>query len=178
MEQNHIPGLLIIAGTGRNSGKTTLACRIISDVKRHGVIAVKISPHQHDYLDGAEELHRAEGFTIHLETSPDGSKDTSRMLSAGAREAYYIWATDSTIEEAFRWLLDNQLKNKPVICESPSLRRSFTPSLFIITDSDEVHKRKDMAELTLLADIQFGTGSSYNKYFPPLFINGRWVLRS
>ena len=46
---------IIIAGNGRNTGKTTLACQIISANKGYGVTGIKISPHHHT-LRGTEEI--------------------------------------------------------------------------------------------------------------------------
>jgi len=43
-----IPNLLLIAGTGNKSGKTTLACRVIEQFRQSGISAVKITPHFHD----------------------------------------------------------------------------------------------------------------------------------
>ena len=47
-----IPNLLIIAGTGNKSGKTTLACRMIEQFRNPGLISVKITPHFHETTPG------------------------------------------------------------------------------------------------------------------------------
>jgi molybdenum cofactor guanylyltransferase len=42
------PNLLLIAGVGKNSGKTNIACEIIKHLaKKEDIIAIKISPHNH-----------------------------------------------------------------------------------------------------------------------------------
>jgi len=40
-----INNLLLIAGTGNKSGKTTLACKVIEQHREHGIIGIKITPH-------------------------------------------------------------------------------------------------------------------------------------
>ncbi len=47
-----VPNLLIIAGTGNKSGKTSMACRIIEQLKHLEIVSVKITPHFHETTPG------------------------------------------------------------------------------------------------------------------------------
>lgn len=168
--------MLIIAGTGRNSGKTTLACTILAQAGRSDMVAIKISPHSHDPLPSSFPMHRGSGFGIYREYSTGGSKDTERMLDAGAAEAYYIEAGDESIMEAFGWLHAKIQSGVPVVCESPALRRYVEPGLFLVADSNFVQKRKDLSDISELADIVIKYGSGQPSPGLVLFCNGRWFI--
>lgn len=172
------PNLLIIAGTGRNSGKTTVACTLISRFMHLEVTAIKISPHEHNLMEGAELLHRGSSFSIYSDRVAGVGKDTSRMLTAGASKAYYINADDSSVREAFGWLISRLESTRPVICESPLLRRYITPGLFIIADSNLVEKRKDMAEISGLEDMTVHLDSTTDVTATISFSDGRWHITS
>ncbi|TAL59958.1 MAG: hypothetical protein EPN88_16615 [Bacteroidetes bacterium] len=81
-----IPNLLLIAGTGTKSGKTSIACRIISQFKILNITAIKISPHLHEVTPGLIPLIEKKGYSVYEETNRNTSKDTSRMLHSGAKE--------------------------------------------------------------------------------------------
>ncbi len=51
-----IPNLLIIAGTGNKSGKTTFACRLIEQFRSLDIISMKITPHFHETTAGLKLL--------------------------------------------------------------------------------------------------------------------------
>ena len=54
-----IPNLLLIAGTGTKSGKTSMACRIIEQFPELKITAIKITPHFHETTPGLASI--AEG---------------------------------------------------------------------------------------------------------------------
>ena len=74
-----VPNLLLIAGTGIKSGKTTIACRIIEQFSNLNITAIKISPHFHVTTLGLNIIYEEEGYAIYKETNSDATKDTSRM---------------------------------------------------------------------------------------------------
>ena len=87
-----IPNLLLIAGTGPNRAKH-LACRIIEQFRDLSITAIKITPHFHETTPGLDSIIRREGYAIYEETNRETSKDTSRMLKAGATKVYFakVW---------------------------------------------------------------------------------------
>ena len=150
---NEYRQLVIVAGTGRNSGKTTLVCNILEKFSHLKPLAVKISPHLHKASQDILLVKSQEGFLIYRETSLEGIKDTSRMLVSGASESYYIHAYDHYIGEAFNWFVENIAAERAIVCESPSLRKYINPGVFIIADSDRITEKRDFGELASLADL-------------------------
>ncbi len=63
-----IQNLLLVAGTGTKSGKTSLACRIITQFRDLGITAVKITPHFHETTPGLLARYEEQGFAIYEET--------------------------------------------------------------------------------------------------------------
>lgn len=125
--------LLLIAGTGRNAGKTTLACEIVEQTsKDREVIGVKISPHIHTQNEGAEMVFSNDHFSVFREWDKRASKDSSRMLRAGAKQVFYIQSEDKYIGEAFQMLSKEFDFESPIVCESGGLRNFVVPSVFLI----------------------------------------------
>jgi len=176
MQKERYNNVLVIAGTGRESGKTTLACLIIEKFRHLEPVAVKISPHFHEPAEGLINWHLDNNFNLYRETSRSGNKDTTRMLNAGAADAYYIQAYDRNTKEAFRLVISNIRADTPVICESPSLARYIEPAVLFITDNKEFKYKKEMKVLL----------SRAHKVFFPLtekvnlsnldFSGGRWIF--
>jgi len=140
------PNLLLVAGTGRNSGKTTFACSIIEkNSKDIPVTGLKISPHFHGGTDSLKLLVGNENFNLYEEISADSSKDSSKMLQAGALKVFYIETTDSHISHAFDAFVKHIEPGSPVICESPALRNIIDPGLFFILDNiDSIDKKESI----------------------------------
>jgi molybdopterin-guanine dinucleotide biosynthesis protein A len=127
------PNLLMIAGTGRKVGKTTLACKIIQHTsKKHNVVGIKISPHMHGQDDSQKIIAKTSDYLIIEETNFDSDKDSSRMFKAGAKAVYYLQTKDRHIEEPFQILMDIIPKGQPIICESGALLNYAKPSLFLL----------------------------------------------
>ncbi len=136
--------VLIISGTGRNSGKTTVACQLIRHFsKGYRVVSVKISPHQHKR--GKENLiiEQKDNYTVFEETDHHTGKDSSKMLKAGASRCFYIQAADPYVEEAFLQVYHKFPEETPIICESPALPAYIHPGALIITDHAGVHPKKE-----------------------------------
>ena len=126
----HRAEFLIISGNGRNTGKTTYACRLISRTSsKYAITAIKVSPHFHPNRNFRNILLSDENYVICIENDADGEKDSSRMLRAGAKKVYYIEATDSHLETAIKALLGKIRVEGPVICESGGMRNLVRPSL-------------------------------------------------
>lgn len=143
--KSNFPTLLLIAGTGRNSGKTTLACNIIHNFTFHKPVAIKISPHFHMGASGLDIITQNKGYNIYRENSSTSGKDSARMLKAGAEAVYYMEVLDNNLLEAFQYLMKKIPNNVPVVCESPALRKFINPGIFLIADSPyTLNKKKDV----------------------------------
>jgi hypothetical protein len=150
-----IPNLLLIAGTGNKSGKTTLACRLINQFRSFGIVAIKITPHFHETTPGLELLDEKPGYTVYKETNPGTDKDTSRMLNAGAADVYFAKVTDKTLLPAFDSIIQKIKPGLPVICESPALRYFVDPGMFVIMKSNSANNNKDINKLLNLPHVMF-----------------------
>lgn len=151
-----LPGMLMISGNTRNSGKTSLACSVIRRFsKDHRVTGLKVTR----IHPGEETFHGDHGgeneadWDLQEETNPSGHKDTSRMLQAGASHVYYIRTTDEHLMEALGSFLKQKTAGTLIVCESRSLRSAVEPGVFILMmRQTEPGKGKDVSTLLALAD--------------------------
>jgi hypothetical protein len=128
-----LPRLLLIAGTGRNSGKTTLACRIITKYSNtQSIVAMKISPHRHNIEPGGQIWIQNDHICILEETDWGTGKDSSRMLAAGAKRSFFISATEDNLASAVQETLKLVSEDAFMICESGGLRKWVEPGLFLM----------------------------------------------
>jgi hypothetical protein len=134
------PNFLLIAGNGRNVGKTWLACQIIEKLSQnHKITAIKISAHFHT-VDEDSIIVKNNHFMICSENGIN-TKDSSLMLQAGAEKVYFIMASPKYLNEAFHFLKDD-LINKIVVCESGGLIEIINPGLFLFVMKDGTQIQK------------------------------------
>jgi hypothetical protein len=155
---NQHDNLIIIGGTGRNIGKTTLMEKIIKRFAREvPVTALKIA----NIKPGEEAFHGhdvsgfSEKILLQKESNPDGNKDSMRFLKAGASVSWYIQAEDAFLPETFPEV-EKILKNARFgICESNSLRLFVRPALFIMVKgkSASPRRKKEASRLLEMADV-------------------------
>ena len=172
-----IPNLLLIAGTGTKSGKTSVACKIIRQFHDLGITAIKISPHFHETTEGLIPKAENRGYVIYEETNVKTSKDTSRMLKAGASKVYFAKVWDDQLFDVFKIIMDFVPGDVPVICESPALRNFAVPGVFIIMTSDSILKHKDINHLKALPHAMFKLEELEEIDSMPIsFEKGRWLF--
>ena len=150
-----IPNLLLIAGTGTRSGKTTIACRIIEQFKHLNITAIKISPHFHETTPGLKTIEEKTGYAIYEETNPDTTKDTSRMLNSGASKVYFAKVLNDRLLFVFNRIKGLIPEGTPIVCESPALRNFIEPGVFIIISSETTRTRKDISKFLALPHLRF-----------------------
>ena len=167
--------LLLVAGSGRKSGKTTIICRIIEQLRGLEITSVKISPHFHPPSEGLVHFAGAKGFGIFEETNRDSSKDSSRMLRSGAQKVYYIQTNEENISRAFAKVYSVIEPGKPVICESPSLINHLQPGLFLIMISVEGAGSKNISHLKSFPHMSFSYEEIMRTSSLPIsFEDGAW----
>lgn len=167
--------LLIVAGTGTKSGKTTMVCKVIEQFREIRPVAVKISPHFHE-TPGLVKCASGEGYGIYRETNDSTTKDTSRMLRAGAEMVYLVLAWDASLKDVFSQLLEFIPADTPIVCESPALRNYFEPGVFIIMTSGKENKRQDLNYLQELPHLKFRLDELESIASLPLnFSHGSWM---
>lgn len=149
--------LLIIGGTGREAGKSSLAALLITKFTDRGIAAVKITPHRHPDVTGLTLIADNPEFQVYEERNGKSEKDSSRMLRAGASKVFLVVSGEASLSEAFTALVPFLPEGAPVICESPALRRLIEPDLFILmlhSDGDSP-ERKNIDDLIPLASLSF-----------------------
>jgi len=172
---------LIVSGNGRNTGKTTFVCKIISQTsKSYPVTAIKVSPHFHPNKNFRNIIISDENYVICRESERDGKKDSSRMLLSGAKKVYYIEAKDSHLEKALMALLENIQITGPVICESGGMRNMVDPSLLILLNKTGRSETKNgFVKLSPLANhIIMFDGKNFDIQAEDVSFDGeRWHLQ-
>jgi len=172
----NIPNLLLIAGTGTKSGKTTVACRIIEQFSELQITSVKITPHFHETTPGLILIEEGDGYAVYEEKDNQTSKDTSRMLKAGADKVYFAKVWDNKLADVFEKILKLIPDKVPIVCESPALRYFTEPGVFIIVTSDTVVKYKNISNLMSLPHVMIKLEDlSAMKSLPLEFSNGSWI---
>lgn len=172
-----IPNLLLIAGTGTKSGKTTMACRIIEQFNKLKITAVKISPHFHEATPGLKAIYEEKGYSIYEETNRDATKDTSRMLLSGATKVYFAKVLDDRLRFVFDKIMGLIPEYTPIICESPALRNYVEPGVFIIMTSRSTNKHRNINNLQQLPHVMFKLEElSEISSLPIGFENGKWIF--
>lgn len=125
------PNVLLITGSGRERGKTILACNIIRKWKVHeDITAIKISAHIHDHPDSINRIHRSGGYTI-WEEKAKTHKDSGRFLEAGAKQVFYIEATDKELMNAFGFVYMLVGRRSLLVCESGGLGKFLLPGVML-----------------------------------------------
>lgn len=153
---NYLGNVLIVAGTGRNIGKTTLACHLIAHFsKQKEIIGLKITSiyPDEDAFHGLKSKVLDDDFEIMEEQLSNPNKDTYRMKQAGASKVFFIRTKDANLTEALEALFRQIDKKSIIVCESASLRNFLQPGLFlVIRPADEIFIKERSIKLFPLAD--------------------------
>ncbi len=173
--------LLIVGGSGRNVGKTEFVCRLIEKLRyRHKVFALKVSAvfPDEEIFHGDHVADESSG-NLFEETRRDTTKDTSRMLRAGACRVFYLRSSDADIRNGFAEFKRQVPSDAVIVCESNSLIRFVNPGLFILVKAkrgsvkSRVHSLSGRADMVVISQGESG--------FPEierieLSNNNSWIL--
>ena len=181
MEKILMPQLLLIAGTGRNTGKTTLACKIIQKFSSDKtIIALKITPHFHRNIQSGKIIINENDIYIAAETDPTTGKDSSLMLKAGAQQSYFAMATDEHLGEVIKNIIKLIPSDALLICESGGLCDWVVPGVFLMMNRNDTEILKPGTERhKILADklITFD-GENIDFEFDTIEItDNQWILK-
>lgn len=125
----NLPNMILIAGNGRNVGKTTFATSLIRHFTESiNVIGIKVTPHIHKISTDMKIIERTPDLVV-AEEYGTHSKDSSLFLQAGASRVFLIMANDQFLARAFSFIAD-QLTHDLVIAESGGLNRYVRPGIF------------------------------------------------
>ena len=139
--------MILIGGTGRNRGKTVLAEELIRRFKdRFPVVGLKVTTVAHaggacprgGAGCGACAITEKYVLTEEGDAPPGeacGSKDTARLLRAGAGQVFWLRSLLSTLDEGYAAVLEKLPPGALIIGESNSLRELVRPGCFIMVGS-------------------------------------------
>jgi molybdopterin-guanine dinucleotide biosynthesis protein len=167
--------MILIGGMEKNAGKTTFSETVIKKVKTP-IIGVKVT-----IFRGDRDFKK---YLIQEETDPNRSKDSSRLLAAGAKRVFWIKTDENQVQKAMEELLESIPKETAILCESNSLRKFVKPSLFIMVEREKTLSPKATAmDVVKFADQTVKTSLKSDKitYSPDLstkinFTNGIWKI--
>jgi hypothetical protein len=132
VKRKNKPNFLLVAGNGRNVGKTYLTCQIIQYLKQtNEVIGIKISSHFHP-IGKNKVIVQKKDFII-IEEMQISRKDSSLMKQAGAQTVYFIMSGQGNLERAFSYL-EKLLPEKAIVCESGGLHEIINPGVFLFVN--------------------------------------------
>jgi hypothetical protein len=152
-----LSSMLMIGGSGRNVGKTTLICAIIRKLApTTPIIGLKVTSMRAGEEDfhGHHESQLSDTYKIIEETGSDSRKDTAKMLQSGAKKVYFVQCVDGQLQQAMDAFFELEDRNSVIICETRNLRRIIKPGVFIlITDPAHDNFKADCSEFINSADL-------------------------
>ncbi len=174
--------LIIVGGTGRNVGKTEFVCRLIEIVAAtHEVYALKVSaifPDEGLFHGDHSDENLSTGQKLFEEDRRDTTKDTSRMLRAGAKKVFYLRSDDSGILAGFADFQKKIAPNSLIVCESNSLWNFIKPGLLVmVTKEGQIIKPRAVEQMQSADIVVTSDGKSG---FPDIgkieILNSCWKL--
>lgn len=182
-ERFYVPNMILLAGSGQNVGKTTFATELINyfSAQGIGVYGLKITPHFHEPFP-ENLIVQTDTYQVALEKNTLHSKDSSRMLLAGAQEVFFAQTrSDDALPAVFDFVY--RMSNQEIlwICESGGLRNIVQPGLFLyFKKKDEIPQKASAKQLMPMADriVEFD-GKAFD-LAPDLFVfrNGSVRLKA
>jgi len=149
-----LDGMLMIGSAGINAGKTVLACEVIKKFcKSTNITGVKVTTIKAKDGTcprggrGCGVCSSLDGdFCITEELKRNSSKDTSRLLAAGASRVFWLRVMRSHLEQGLTALVNITGSDAVTVCESNSLRRVVEPGLFLMVTTPNLKKWKASAK--------------------------------
>jgi hypothetical protein len=144
--------LILIGSTGRNSGKTFLAAELTRRFSPVPVTALKVTSierHGGPCPRGGQGCGACAingDFCLEQEFSPNGTKDTSVLLAAGAERVFWLRCLHSSLASGFDAFLKRAGGGSIIISESNSLREVVEPAAFIMIRDTEGGRPKPSAQ--------------------------------
>lgn len=137
-----LPTMILVGSTARHIGKTELSSRLIEALRSRGkVIGVKVTTIRDRREtcprggDGCGVCSSVSGdFEVQEETDPNGDKDTSRLLRAGAARVFWLKVMRDALAEGFEALAARLDRDAVIVAESNSLRHVVRPGLFLMVE--------------------------------------------
>jgi hypothetical protein len=154
------PDLILIGGTGRNAGKTTLAVALIKKLREQGrpVNAAKVITVERKGAlcprggKGCGSCSLDSDFVLCEEYDAATGKDTAQLLAAGAGRVFLLRSLKQALPGAFA-LMRKKAGTAPLIIESNSLRTVLKPALFVMLADSDLPPKPSAQAVMKTADI-------------------------
>jgi molybdopterin-guanine dinucleotide biosynthesis protein A len=182
------PNFIIIGSTGRNTGKTEFACRLINSWSKNsevfGLKVTTINKNEGKCPRGGEGCGVCSSlvgdYEIIEETGLDGKKDTSRMLVSGAKKVYWLKVSSTALDKGIEALLKLIPDDVAVVCESNGVRNVLEPGIFLVIKNlkDKTIKPNCARVIRYASKIIEFDNMSWN--FPPdrvILRNNTWMVK-
>jgi hypothetical protein len=182
------PGMLLVGGAGRNSGKTRLSCALIERFRRERpVVGLKVTairgvdgpcPRGRDSCGVCTSL--AGRYEITEEHGDPPGKDTSLMVASGAHRVLWLRVLREHLTEGVAALIERIGLDAVCVCESNSLRHAVEPGLFfIVKERGTTRMKRSSREVLHLADrVVLTDAAGFDLDLDELALAGdRWTLR-
>lgn len=167
-----LDSMLMIGSAGINVGKTVLACEVIKKFcKSTNITGIKVTTIKAKDGTcprggrGCGVCSSLDGdFCITEEFKRNSSKDTSKLLAAGASKVFWLRVMRSHLEHGLAALVNITGPDAVTICESNSLRRVVEPGLFLMVTTPNLKKWKASAQdvRRYVDKVAVSDGSSFN----------------
>lgn len=117
--------IIVVGGSSKGAGKTTLICGLIAALPEFAWTAVKITNHAHGKPEPMWE-----------ETEPGQGTDTARFLAAGARRAFLVTAGPAGLPLQLGRLSALLEPGAHILFESNRILRHLQPDLCLALQAD------------------------------------------
>ena len=150
----HIPNMLLVGATARNTGKTTFCAEFIRKWREaYDIIGIKITTihtydsHCHHGDGGCGACSSFDGgYEITEERDSSCGKDTCSLLQAGALKVFWVRAKVLMLADAAASIMSRIPRDTVVVCESNSLSGYVTPGVIVVTHRGDVAEIKPSAK--------------------------------
>jgi hypothetical protein len=155
---NYSPmAIVVIGGHSRSVGKTSVVAGLIAALPEFRWTALKVTQYGHGVCsadggpcDCATDDH---SWAIGEEKNPDGDSDTSRFLSAGAAQVWWVRTQQGRLAEAMPALRAKLAGAETLIFESNSILKFLRPDLYLtVLDPANIDFKNSAREFLDLAD--------------------------
>jgi len=170
---------MMIGGSSKNSGKTTLIRKLIEQFPDLKLIAVKAVLYDNvtDFQRHYPEYKEKDFFAIREHKAVD--KDSGRFLSSGADQAWFLAAHTTGEEKLLTHLQTICETGQPVILESNILRKFIVPKYYVMIVNPDKPIKQSAQQYMHLADFVLRLESDV-KTFPEraCWTNNQWEISS
>jgi len=159
---DNVKNLILIGSSARNSGKTTLALRLIKEFKNQYKISVlkitsissKDAACPHPASGGCGACSIKQDYVLQKESEAQSKKDTSLILASGIQKDFWLRTLYTSIKKGFDEFLSLNKDSDIIICESNILREYIKPAVFIMLVDSNSQIKNTAQKVMRYADLK------------------------